>query len=566
MSGGKAAPAGSPTISIENIPAPYSAGDRLNSWKEIAVHLNRDVRTVRRWEKKQGLPVHRHQHQKSASVYAYRSELDVWWEGEQAGLVDEPVCVDETGTQVASASRAPLVVSVQGVRSSIIPWAMAGVLVAMVATLSYFLLRYNKVQQRVTAGKIMLAVLPFENLTGDSAQEFVVDGFTEEMITQVSQLQHDRLGVIARTSAMAFKGSKRSIGEIGHELGVDYILEGSVRRWEDRVRVTAQLIQTRDQTHVWAENYESDRRDILRLQSEITQDIARQIDLQLLPKAAQPPASRRSVDPQAHELYLEGRHYLNQRSREDLKRSVELFKQAIAKDKGYAAAYAGLADAYNLIAFYGFDPRLDGVSEAKVAAQKALQLDDSLAAGHAALAYTEFIWQEDWSLAEKEFRRALELDDNYVSAHQWYALYLAATANMDEALGQMQYAQRLDPLSSAAHISSAYMYYFARDYEHAIQQASLGLQLNPNSMVAHAVIGWAYTEQKNYPDAIHELQTAAQLSGGATVYQCALARAYALSGNIQEATKIITQMEAVLEQPRGAGSAIAAAYLAFRRH
>ena len=199
-------------------------------------------------------------------------------------------------------------------------------------------------------------------------------------------------------------------------------------------------------------------------------------------------------------------------------------------------------------------------SQAKIASNKALQLDDSLAAAHAALAYTEFTSQEDWATAEKEFRRALELDDNYVPAHQWFALYLAATGRMDESLNQMRYAQKLDPLSAAVRTGVAYMYYYARDYEQAVQQANVALQLNPNSMAAHAVVGWAYTEQKKYPDAIQELQIAARLSGGATVYQCALARAYALSGNSREAERMLRQLETMQGQLRGAGTGIAAAY------
>jgi TolB-like protein/tetratricopeptide (TPR) repeat protein len=439
-------------------------------------------------------------------------------------------------------------------------WLAAVVVTIVFGITAYWLVRRAHGQDSATQNKIVLAVLPFENLTGDPAQEFVSDGFTEEMITQLSHLPHDRLGVIARTSAMAFKGKTDSIADIGKQLGANYILEGSVRKWQGRVRVTAQLIRTADQTHVWAENYESDRGDILRLQSDITEDIAQQIKLRLEPNEFRgtPPV----VDPQAHELYLKGRHYLALRSHDDLQSSVSSFQQAIAKDPNYAAAYAGLADAYNLIGFYGFDPDLNVVAQAKAAAQKALQLDDSLAAGHAALAYNEFMWRGDWTKAEAEFRRALELDDNYVPAHQWYALYLAGVGNTDEALSQMRFAQKLDPLSASAHTSLGYMYYFADQYDEAIQQEKLALQLAPNSMVAHAVLGWSYTEQKDYSHAIDELRLAIQLSGGVPVYECALARALALSGNSAGAANIISRIEVRAGQPLGIGTPLAAAYLA----
>ncbi len=268
-----------------------------------------------------------------------------------------------------------------------------------------------------------------------------------------------------------------------------------------------------------------------------------------------------SLNPDAHELYLQGRRYYNLRSREGLSKSVELYTQALAKDPSYAAAYAGLADAYNLKAFYGFDPTMDAVSQAKIAANRALQIDNSMASAHAALAYTEFMWREDWETAEREFQKARELDDNYVPAHQWFALYLAAQGRMDDALKQMQFAQVIDPLSPSVHAGLGYMYYLARDYEQAVRQAQVALQLNPNFMVAHAVLGWSYVEQKKFPDAIRELETASQLSGGVPVYRSALGRAYALSGNKSEARKIIVELEGQ-KGPSGVGSALAELYLA----
>jgi TolB-like protein/Tfp pilus assembly protein PilF len=438
-------------------------------------------------------------------------------------------------------------------------WLAIGTGLLMVAMAAYFARGYFR--PRVPSRPIVLAVLPFDDLSG-APEAYLGDGLTEEMIARMTQISPEHLKVIARTSAMQYAHTKKSAGEIGRELGADYILENSIRRENGRLRITAQLVRTADQTHLWAENYDREMSELLPLESEVTSDIAEQIRVQLLPPAlVNRPASRRPINPEAYQLYLKGRHSFNQRSRDGLEKSVELFGQAVAKEPGYAAAYAGMADAYNLIAFYGFDPSLNSVSQAKIAADKALQLDDSMAAAHAALAYTEFMYQENWPHAGQEFQRALELDDNYVPAHQWYALYLAGTGRVDEAVSQMQYAQRLDPLSPAVHAGLGYMYYFAHDNDRAIEQAHVALQLNPNFMVGHAILGWAYTQQRKYPEAIGELKIASRLSGQVIVYECALGRAYALSGNQAEAQKIVAEVSPQAE-PRGVGSARAALYLA----
>lgn len=407
----------------------------------------------------------------------------------------------------------------------------------------------------------VLAVLPFDDLS-PQPEEYLVDSLTEEMIAQLTRVSPE-VKVIARTSAMQYVHTKKSAREIGQELGADYILENSVRHEGGRLRITTQLVRSSDQTHLWAENYDREMRDLLPLESEVTQAIAAQIQSHLVaPAASGQLAAVSAVDPEAHQVYLKGRYYFNQRSREGLEKSVECLSRAVAQDPTYAAAYAGLADAYNVIAFYGFDPTLNTVAQAKIAADKAVQLDDTMAAAHAARAYTEFMWRGDWSIAEKEFKRALELDDNYVPAHQWYALYLAAIGRIEEAKGQMQYAQQLDPLAPAVHTGLGYIDYFARDYGPAIRHVDTALQLNPNFMAGHAVLGWIYIQQKKYPEAITEMQTAAKLSGGVPVYVCGLARAYALAGNVQEARRLLIQAGAEASQPRGNGSALAALYLA----
>jgi TolB-like protein/Flp pilus assembly protein TadD len=452
-------------------------------------------------------------------------------------------------------------ISVPAPRRSVkVPIMIGSAVLLLIGAVVYW--QFARPQPQPAQRQIVLAVLPFHDLSSDP-QAFLVDGLTEEILARVTEISPEHLKVIAHTSAMQYENTKKSAHQIGADLGADYVLENSIRHENGRMRITSQLVRTADETHLWAQNYDRDMRELLPLESEVTSDIAEQIQRQLLPAITVNHRSNgRPVNSEAHELYLKGRYAFNQRSRESLQQSIAYYQQAVAKQPDYAVAYAGLADSYNLTAYYGFDPTLESWSQAKIASNKALQLDDSLGAAHAALAYTEFLSQEDWPTAEKEFRRALGLDDNYVSAHHWYAFYLAAIGHMDESLNQMRYAEKLDPLSSAVHAGLAYMYYFARDYEKAVQQAGIALQLNSNSIAAHAVMGWAYIEQKKYPDAIHELQTAARLSGGSPAYLCALARAYALSGNLREAKTMLGQLEAMQKDLRGAGTGIAAAHVA----
>ena len=440
-----------------------------------------------------------------------------------------------------------------------LPLAIGAVIVALIAAVAFFAFRGKP---QAAPRPIVLAVLPFDDLSGEP-QPFLVSGLTEEMIARVTQISPEHVKVIARTSAMQYERTKKNAREIGQELGADYVLENSIRHENGHIRITSQLVRTADQTHLWAENYDRDMRELLPLEGDVTASIAEQVQRELLPSVAITlPGSGRPVSPEAHELYLKGRYYFNARTPADLRQSVTYFQQAILKQPDYAAAYAALADADNLIAFYGFDPTMNSVGQAKVAALKALQLDDSMSAAHAALAYTEFMWQEDWASADKEFRRALQLDDNDVPAHHWYALYLAANGRMDQSVQQMRYALKLDPLSATTHLGMAYVYYFARDYQQAAQQAAEALQLNASSMAAHAVLGWVFTEQKRFPDAIQNLQTAIQLSGGVQVYQCGLARAYALSGNAVKAREVLAKAETMQEQQLGTGTSLASVYVA----
>src|ERR1700730_8946376 len=327
----------------------------------------------------------------------------------------------------------------------------------------------------------MLAVLPFQNWSGDSQQEYFSDGLTEEMITQLGNLEPSRLGVIARTSMMQYKGTKKSARNIGQELGVDYILEGSVRLEGDRVRITAQLIQVKDQTHLWASDFDRNLRDILILQSEVARAIAREIKKRLRPDEQRRLASKPVLDPEAHELYLQGRYFWNKRSRDGFLRAIEYFQQAIARSPNYAQAYAGLADSYILLGPNDILPANQVYPKAKAAASKALEIDDSMAEPHASLGFVKLLYDWDPGEAELEFRRAIELDWNYPTGHHWYAYDLAAMGRMDEALREIRRALELDPLSIIINADMGQLLFFAHRYDEALVQCQKTIDLDSNS-------------------------------------------------------------------------------------
>ena len=390
--------------------------------------------------------------------------------------------------------------------------------------------------------RVMLAVLPFENLSGDPGQEYLSDGMTEEMITQLGRLQPERLGVIARTSAMAYKGTRKTAADVAHELGVDYILEGSIRRAGDRVRVSGQLIRARDQTNLWAESYERDLRDILSTQTEVAQAVAEEIQLQLTPvQWARLMKARRPLDPQAHEDYLKGRYFWNTRTREGLERAVERFQATVDRDPGHALAWGGLADCYVLYSDYSVAPSREAFPKAIDAATKALALDDSLAEPHIALAYAKYRYEWDWPGAEREFARGIELNASYATGPQWYSEYLAMMGRWEEALAQIHRAQELDPLAPIINADEGWYLYMARRSEEAIVHLKKTLEMRPDFAPTHFYLGEAYELDGRYDDAIAEFRRAREL--GAVHGLLGLAHALALSGRTREAREAMAELE-----------------------
>ena len=362
--------------------------------------------------------------------------------------------------------------------------------------------------------KLMLVVLPFENLSGDAGRDYFSDGMTEELITQLGSLDPDRLGVIARTSAMQYKGAHKDVAQIGKELGVNYLLEGSVRGASDRVRVTAQLIVVKDQTHIWAQSFDRESSDILKLQSEVARAIADKIQLTLSAQAAARLTQALSVNPQAHEAYLEGLEAENLRTKPAYERAVAAFNRAIALDPRYALAYAELARTYSLGTVVGPGIPSDLMSKARTAATKALEIDDSTVAAHTTMGFIHAHFDFDWAGAEREFRRAIELNPSDAYSHLFYSnSLLSPLGRHDEAIAEMKIAIRLDPLSAPVDSFLGRTYLWARRYNDALAQLQRSVQRFPNFALAYVRLAHLYTYINRFNDAIAEETRARLLSG-----------------------------------------------------
>jgi len=392
------------------------------------------------------------------------------------------------------------------------PWvASLAVLLVVVLAAAIFGLRLRARSQTASEHRVMMAVLPFANLSNDPEQEYFSDGLTEETITDLGELNPERLGVIARTSAAAYKHTNKTIAQIGRELGVDYILEGSVRRDGGVARISAQLIRVKDQVHLWAHNYDRETGGLLALQNELGRAIAQQVQVKLAPPSGGGSTNKYAPNPEAYELYLKGRFYLNQRTYAEIDKSTEYFQRCIEKDPGFALGYAGLADSYlanTIRSPQDFDPK------AKAAAARALELDGDLAEAHAALGAEKADFEYDWPGAEREFKRAIELNPNYAEAHFRYALsYLMPQGQSENAIAEMKKALQLDPFSPIYNTVFGLTYFYARRYDQAQEQFKKAIDLNANFFVTHYHLAWLYSQSGQYENAISELTKGRLLSG-----------------------------------------------------
>ncbi|HKQ20105.1 MAG TPA: protein kinase [Candidatus Eisenbacteria bacterium] len=386
-----------------------------------------------------------------------------------------------------------------------------------------------------------LAVLPLTNLSGDSDQEFFADGMTEELILNLAKLQ--ALRVVSRTSVMQFKGGRAAVPEIARALGVDAIVEGSVIRVGDRVRITAQLIDARDDRHLWAQSYERDLRDVLALQSEVARAIAEEIRVQILPVEKARLGRATQVDPAAYEQYLRGRFYWNRRTEEGARKALECFERSIALDPGYAPAYAGLADAYDTLGNYDYLPPHEAFPRADEAVTRALALDDTLAEAHVSLASLRFNARWDWEGALVSFRRALALDPKSAAAHHWFADLLSAVGKVDEAIAEAKEARWIDPLNLIVNVGYGLHLFYGRRYEEAIEAQERTLELDPTFVPALRSLGGALEQAGRIDEAIATYERALALPGEFSA-KGLLAHAYAVSGKKDRARELLAELTA----------------------
>jgi len=423
--------------------------------------------------------------------------------------------------------------------------AAAGLLAIAALAGLYLFLRAGggRVRNESVTGKIMVAVLPFKNLSPEPEQDFLSEGVSEEMIAWLGGLRPERLGVIARTTIMQYKNTGKSIEQIGRELGVDYVVEGSVRRAGDRVRITAQLIESASQNVRWAESYDQPLADVLDIQREVAGAIARTLAVEVLPAAASsPPADTNSA---AYQSYLRGRFFREQLTEEALAASVEHYQRAIDQDPGFAPAYAALADAYRLTAAPGWEfvPQGEVVPKARAAAMKALELDSRLAEAHAVLGMIKLHYDWDPLAAEQEMSRALELNPSLAKAYVWQSSILTAVGRMEEAVSAAERGRKLDPLAPTALQTLGIRYYYAGLYDEAEAQLRKTLELHPQSFVAGLSLGQVYWRMGKKERALAEIDKALEASGGSIYMKSFQGYFCAAAGQRQRALLILAEFE-----------------------
>ena len=471
---------------------------------------------------------------------SFALESDGSSQGRSLGLVDKEQ--ERTASQLPDTETAPV-----RVRRRARTWRFVGLAsLAVVSVLSLFAFWGWHASRAPVAfqRKTVLAVLPFDNLSRDPDQEFFSEGLTEEMIAQVGKLNRDRLKVVARSSVAKYKGSTLAAREIGKELNADYLVQGSVRRSSDRIRVTVQLIQARDQIDVWSESYDRELKDVLAVQDSVVRSIASEIHIALTEEQEKRLAAPRQISPEAYEAYLKGRYYWNKRTGESMQKAEQYFQQAIDKDPSYAAAYSGLADCNSGLTWHGFKSPAEALPKAYASARKALEINPESAEAHASLGLAmSHRW--DWTGAEAEFRRALELDPQYANAHHWYGDYLSIKSRHDEALVEAKRALELDPLNLMISTWLGLRYYMARDYSHAIEQNQNSVELDPNFAAAHLVLGEGYVQSGLHSQGISELKRAASLSGSSPLYTAQVAVALAVAGRNRDALRIARELETI---------------------
>jgi serine/threonine-protein kinase len=406
-----------------------------------------------------------------------------------------------------------------------------------------------------------LAVLPLRNLSGDPTQEYFADGMTEELIAGLARISE--LRITSRTSVMSYRDTKKRLPEIARELGVEAVVEGSVTREDGKVRVTVQLIEASSDKHLWAQTYEREMRDVLTLESEMAQAIARAGRLGLTPPVLDQLAKPRRVDPAAFEAYVKGRYFWNKRGGENLKKAIGFFQQALDVDPAYAVAYSGIADSYTQIGYASLAAPKEVFPKARAAAEKALELDARLAEPHASLAYVKFYFDWDWAGSEREFQRAIELNSNYATAHDWYAYLLTATGRLTEARAEIQRAQKLDPISVAIESDMGFLLHYSYKQDQAAEELRKALEMNPQFPLAHLFLGRVYQAKGLYDQAISEYRATGPLREWVPTV-AGIGYVYGIQGKRQEALQVLSNLEARSKKEYVTAYAVALVHAALR--
>jgi len=525
---------------------------RLDSWKEIATYLGRDITTVQRWEKREAMPVHRHLHDKGGSVYAVPSELEAWLESRRLRLQRDQLLPESEASSSPQPRRSRESNSRMGL------WvAVSGVVVIAVLATAYVMSR-DRIGHATQPKIRSLAVLPLKNMSGDPGEEYLADGMTDALIGRLAGIHS--LRVISRTSVMRFKNPQISVPQIARELGVDAIVEGSITRDGNRIRVTAQLIRGATDEHFWSEAYDRDLRDVLALESDVAQSIAQKIEVTVTGEEHSRLIAARNTSPEVYENYLKGR-LARSNTKAEVERSIAYYQDAINNDPTFAPAYVGLAVAYGKLGggFMGVPP-----SEVRPkvisAAQKALELDPELADAHVLLAdIYQKRWQ--WADAEAEYKRALELNPNDSAAHLGYASWLMCQGRMDEALSWSRRARELDPLGVTG-VTTGLILFNARRFDEAIRELRSVLAIHPDQASALWLLGFTLVANHQPEEAIPLLEKAATGSAGSPGVIGGLVRAYAEAGRRADAVRWLNELKRRQKASYVPAAAFVDAYLA----
>jgi tetratricopeptide (TPR) repeat protein len=500
---------------------------RLETWGEIAAYLGREIRTVQRWEKSLGLPIRRLAgfSDKQSRVFAFKRELDAWWQ-EHETLGNGPEAGDETATPTdggRATSEHPATNPAETApksRRKAYLWVAVAVAIAVAAAI---------LLPRWMTGRIVLAVQPFENL-GNPNDDFIARGFTEEMTAWLGQLHPTRMSVVPLAAANKMSGARAT-----------YMLRGTVRRYGDLVAITAQLVQTSNQSVVWGGSYQRDVKDLLRVQAEVANAIA----VEVFDKLPNGPRPVREVNPNAYLAYLEGRYLWSRRTAAEIQKAISSFEKSVAEDPTYAPAYAGLADCYELLGsapYTAIRPN-EAFPKAQAAARKALELDPSLGEAHVSLGYADLAYAWDFQAADREFRRALELRPAYATGHQFYAYSLTVMGKLSEAIAERKKAVDLDPDSPLMASALGEAYYQARMFDQTIEQNQRALGLDPTYAIALVNIGRAYQQKGMHAEAQAAFQKVLAQAPENPAVLALLGHDYAVSGRREDALNIVSQLK-----------------------